>query len=146
MNKLDVFQQITKSVFILILVSFLLLKVATCVDEYLENPTYTKSKIVDQKEAAFPALTICPINRSIAYNESILNNHGISQANHYFGKTKCSSTIMNWSSNNTAVSENELYDEMTFNFDELVKWIKVMHFNGHRVSHFEFMKLSQAIL
>ena len=74
MNKLEVFKQITKSIFILVLVSVLLFKVIKCVDEYVENPTYTKSKLVDQNDAAFPALTICPIRTQFGYNESILNN------------------------------------------------------------------------
>ena len=136
MNKLEVFKRITKSIFILTLVSLLLFKVIKCVDEYVENPTYTTSKLVNQKEAAFPALTICPINRSIAYNESILNNHGISQMKNYIGYNRsydCSSN-MTWSSRNTALSENDIFENVTLKFDELVDSIKLTRFRGLNVS------------
>jgi len=46
------------------------LKVGQCLRTYFSEPTYYSTKIVPQKEAAFPALTVCPL--SDGYKKDVL--------------------------------------------------------------------------
>ena len=126
MKKLEIFKRITKSIFILALVSFLSFKVVTSLSKYIENPTYTISKLVRQNQANLTAMTICPMGKTDGYKESVLKNHGISRYD-------CSSNLT-WSSKNTSISENDLFDNVTLRFDELVYSIKVTHYRGLNVS------------
>ena len=129
MKKLEIFKQITKSLFILALVSFLLFKVVTSLYKYIENPTYTISKLVRQNKANLTAMTICPMGKSDGYKESILRDHGIMQYSSY----ECSSNLT-WSSTNTAISESDLFEDVTLKFHELVESIKVERYKGLQVS------------
>ena len=95
MRKLEIFKRTTKSLFILALASFLSFKVITCLYKYIENPTYTISKLVLQNKAELPAMTICPIGRSDGYKKSILKDHGIEIVQ--YSSYDCSSN-MTWSS------------------------------------------------
>ena len=130
-KKLEIFKQTTKSLFILSLASFLLFKVITCLYKYIENPTYTISKLVLQNKAELPAMTICPMGRNDGYKESILEDHGIKIMQ--YSSYDCSSN-MTWSSKNTALSENEIFENVTLRFDELVYSIKVSRYRGPNVS------------
>ena len=138
-TKLNFLQRITKIIFILALVSFLLWKVTTCLHKYNENPTYTTTKLVNQNDADLPAITICPRNRNIGYKKSVLKNHGIKRQE-YYSNNACSSNLT-WSSNNTAISENDLFDQVTLNFDELVDCIYIGHFNGPQVNSKLYYKI-----
>ena len=129
-KKLEIFKQTTKSLFILSLASFLSFKVITCLYKYIENPTYTISTLVLQNKAELTAMTICPMGRNDGYKESILkDHHGILQYSSY----DCSSN-MTWSSRNTALSENDIFENVTLKFDELVDSIKLTRFRGLNVS------------
>ena len=131
MRKLEIFKRTTKSLFILALASFLSFKVITCLYKYIENPTYTISKLVLQNKAELPAMTICPMGRNDGYKKSILEDHGIKIMQ--YSSYDCSSN-MTWSSKNTALSENDIFENVTLKFDELVDSIKLTRFRGLNVS------------
>ena len=76
-------------------------------------------------------MTICPMGRNDGYKESILEDHGIKIMQ--YSSYDCSSN-MTWSSKNTALSENEIFENVTLRFDELVYSIKVSHYRGPNVS------------
>ena len=97
--------------------------------KYIENPTYTISKLVPQNKAELTAMTICPMGRNDGYKESILKDHGIMQ----YSSHDCSSN-MTWSSRNTSLSENDIFENVTLKFDELVDSIKLTRFRGLNVS------------
>ena len=50
----------------------------------MKGPTYISSEIVAQKDAAFPALTVCP--ESGGYKEDVLQANGIIKKNDYNSK------------------------------------------------------------
>ena len=136
MNKIELFKHISKSIFILALLSFLLTKISICLHKYIENPTYTTSKLVNQNEADFPALTICPMGRHDGYKENMLKSHGIAQLEFYSISyfSKICPTNLNWSSNYTDVSEDDLFDQATLKFDELVESFAILPFQNIYVS------------
>ena len=86
------------------------------------------SEIVPQKEAEFPAMTVCAETRN--YKEDVLKKHGIPTYEKYNQKG-CSV----WSSNKTDVSEVELFQLATNQFDELVKRFYIRFFDAD-VSNF----------
>ena len=47
----------------------------------MQGPTYISSDIVAQKEAEFPAMTVCP--ESTKYKENVLQEHGIATEKGY---------------------------------------------------------------
>ena len=48
-----------------------------CFDMYIRHPTYTDITIMDQKDAPFPAITVCPMD----YNNKVLEVERPSQTN-----------------------------------------------------------------
>ena len=52
-----------------------MLQAVQCVVKFMRGPTYISSEIVAQKDAAFPALTVCP--ESGGYKEDVLESYGI---------------------------------------------------------------------
>ena len=131
MKRLEIFKRTTKSLFILALASFLSFKIITFLYKYIENPTYTISKLVLQNKAELPAMTICPMGRNDGYKESNLEDHGIKIMQ--YSSYDCSSN-MTWSSRNTSLSENDIFENVTLKFDELVDSIKLTRFRGLNVS------------
>jgi hypothetical protein len=91
----------------------------------MKGPTYISSDILAQKDAEFPAMTVCPESNS--YKEDVLLANGIESDNRYNYKTD-----LNWSSNNTDITESELFLSATYNLDELVKRIYVRFFKAVR--------------
>ena len=119
-----------------------------CVIKYWDFPTYISSLIVDQSEADFPAVTICPQS---GFKEDVLlvsckrlevinmidqidmilrlelQNHGIENKkayNWYKGKD----AFGKWSSNKTGVTEKELFDEVTRTPKELIDQIYARYY------------------
>ena len=113
-----------------------------CVIKYWDFPTYISSLIVDQSEADFPAVTICPqsgfkedvllvsckrlevINMIDMILRLKLQNHGIENKKAYNWYT----SLPKWSSNKTGVSEKELFDEVTRTPKELIDQIYARYY------------------
>ena len=89
----------------------------------MRGPTYISSDIVLQKEAGFPAMTVCPITDG--YKEDVLQAHGIESIKRYNYKTD-----LNWTSNQTDVTEAELFELATYGLDELVKRFYIRFFSA----------------
>ena len=60
MTKAVLLKTIIKIMFILALVAFLTWKAVICLQHYLQNPSYTTNRYVNQDKTEFPAITICP--------------------------------------------------------------------------------------
>lgn len=99
------------------LVILLSLQTYSCFVKFLERPTYVSSKIVSQNQASFPALTICPQE---GYKESVLQTHGIEGIRKYNYKYE-----LKWTSNDSNISETELFEQATFGIEELIKRVFV---------------------
>ena len=110
MEKFAFIKKATKQTFILVLLSFLLIKISSCLIKFIESSTYTASKFVKQDQAEFPSMTICNEN---GYKNEVLNFHGILSKQNYMD---CDSKNISWSSNNTIITEMELYDKITYKF------------------------------
>ena len=95
----------------------------------MRGPTYISSEIVDQKDAAFPAMTVCPVSNG--YKEEVLEDNGIESIKRYNYKTD-----LNWSSNDTSITESELFEKATYNLNELVKRVYVRFFKANPVRYF----------
>ena len=95
----------------------------------MQGPTYISSDIVAQKEAEFPAMTACP--ESTKYKENILQEHGIATVKGYNYKVN-----LTWSSNQTDVSDAELFKLATNRFDELLQRFYIRFFDTNPVSIF----------
>ena len=93
----------------------------------MKGPTYISSDIVAQKDASFPAMTICP--EGGGYKEDVLQQNGINSIKDYNYKK-----IDTWSSNDSKVSEVELFEKATYNFNELVKRVYIRFFLANPVS------------
>ena len=87
----------------------------------MKGPTYISSEIAPQQEAGFPAMTVCPVSNG--YKEDVLKAHGIEEIKRYNYKTD-----LNWTSNQTDVTEWELFELATYDFDELVKRVYIRFF------------------
>ena len=138
MNKVVLFKKVNKISFILALVAFLTWKTVTCVQYYFENPTYSTNRYVNQNETDFPAMTICPIYGK-GYIKSAMKKYGIDEENYwkygYPWKYSTCHSNMTWSSSVIAnISELDLFDEVTYQFNELVNRIHVGYFNPINVS------------
>ena len=105
---------------------YVFLQVAQCLVKYSKGPTYISSKILDQKEATFPAMTICPENDG--YKLDVLQAHGIKSIDQYNNNVN-----LNWTSNQTGVSEAQLFELATFRLDELVKELYIRLFKANPV-------------
>ena len=114
--------EILKSLVIILLIGLLGTQIIRCFDKYFGYPTYVSTKIVKQAKAEFPAVTICP--KSSGYKENILKENGIPSLKRYNFKYD-----LNWSSNNTKVSELELFDLVTYSLKELVDGVYI-RYNG----------------
>ena len=119
MEKFASIKKATKHTFILVLLSVLLIKISSCLMKFIESSTYTASKFVKQDQAEFPSMTICNEN---GYKNEVLNFHGILSKQNYMD---CDSKNISWSSNNTIITEMELYDKITYKFHELVSKIYI---------------------
>ena len=95
----------------------------------MQGPTYISSNIVAQEEAEFPAMTVCP--ESTKYKENVLQEHGIATAKGYNYKVN-----LTWSSNQTDVSDAELFELATNRLDELLQRFRIQFFNTDPVSIF----------
>ena len=93
----------------------------------MQGPTYISSDIVAQKEAEFPAMTVCP--ESTKYKENVLQEHGIATVKGYNYKVN-----LTWSSNQTDVSDAELFELATNRFDEILKRFYIRFFDTNPVS------------
>ena len=94
----------------------------------MKGPTYISSVIMAQREAAFPAMTVCP--GAGGYKLDVLQENGIKSISDYNNnKGACT-----WSSNDSSVSEVELFEKATYNLDELVKRFYMRFFLANPVS------------
>ena len=66
--KMPSYQSFGKLLLKSVLVVAVTIYVVECIDMYFKHPTYTDISEVDQTEAPFPAITICPQK----YNENVL--------------------------------------------------------------------------
>ena len=96
----------------------------------MQGPTYISSDIVAQEEAEFPAMTVCP--ESTKYKENVLQQHGIVTAKGYNYKVN-----LTWSSNQTDVSDAELFELATNRLDELLQRFQIRFFDTNPVSIFQ---------
>ena len=62
----------------------------------MQGPTYISSAIVPQKEAEFPAMTVCPESRK--YKVEVLQQHGIPSVQYY--NSPCKNPPENGTSSN----------------------------------------------
>ena len=122
-SKLKFLQKGIYVVALFILILLLLVQTIQCVVKFAKGPTYISSEIVPQKEAGFPALTICP--ESNKYKEDVLLAHGIASEKRYNYKTD-----LNWSSNQTGVTESELFHLASRNLSEIVKRVYIRYFKA----------------
>ena len=122
-RKLKFLQKGIYVVALFVLILLLLVQTIQCVVKFARGPTYISSEIVPQKEAGFPALTICP--ESNKYKEDVLLDHGIASDKRYNYKTD-----LNWSSNQTGVTESELFHLATRNLSEIVKRVYIRYFKA----------------
>ena len=120
--------QILKSFLISVLLALLTIQVIRCFEKYFGYPTYVSTKIVHQALAEFPAITICPEKNG--YKEDVLQFHGIPSVKRYNSKTN-----LNWSSNDSEISETKLFDLVTYSFEELVKRVYIRYFRADCVSN-----------
>ena len=81
-----------------------------------------------QREAAFPAMTVCP--GAGGYKLDVLNQNGIESISGYNNKKGA----CNWSSNYSSISEVELFEKATYNLNELVKRFYIRFFFANPVS------------
>ena len=119
--------QTSKYILISVLVALLTIQVIRCLEKYFGYPTYVSTKIVDQASAEFPAITICPEKNG--YKEDVLKFHGIPSVKRYNYKTN-----LNWSSNDSDITESKLFDLATYSFGELVKSVLIRYFRADHVS------------
>ena len=81
-----------------------------------------------QKEAAFPAMTVCP--GAGGYKLDVLQDNGINSISSYNNmKGACT-----WSSNDSSISEVELFEKATYDLNELVKRFYIRFFFANPVS------------
>lgn len=120
------------ALFVLILLLFL--QTIQCFVKFARGPTYISSEIVPQNEAGFPAMTICP--ESSPYNETLLQQHGLANTNQYNGKNDHE----NWSSNQTGVTESDLFLMATKNLNDMVKNVYIRFFKADVRNFLHFIK------
>ena len=84
---------------------------------YIEQPTYTETNVIPQSKAKFPAVTVCPTMEN-PLRKTALERHNISSFASYMGLS--TKTAINWSSNDSNVSEQELFNQLTFTLDEII--------------------------
>ena len=145
-------QQVSTNVRIeLIIYVLLTLKMTKCLIKYAEDPTYISSRIVDQWEADFPAITVCPEYNGLKLdvlqvslgrqsyhvmnlytNCSFLKENGISSVKGYNRISNANPNI-SWSSNKTGVTEKQLYDQITRNPKELFNYIYTRYLSLNKV-------------
>ena len=126
-NCLKILQKTVYLLTLLVLLLLLFVQTAQCIHKYFQGPTYISTDNVDQSKAGFPALTICP--ESNGYKEQVLQEHGIESVKRYNWKVD-----LNWSSNQTNVTESQLFDVATYDLDEIVKRFYIRFFKAHPVS------------
>ena len=76
-----------------LIINYFLFQTIQCVVKYMQGPTYISSAIVAQKEAEFPAMTVCPESRK--YKLDVLQQHGIPTVHDYNGPCQTPSQIRN---------------------------------------------------
>jgi hypothetical protein len=84
------------------------------------------SDILIQQDAEFSAMTVCPVSNQ--YKKDVLQANGIEEEERYmYGPSYNYKTNLTWSSNNSNVAESELFLNLTYNLDELVKRIYIRY-------------------
>lgn len=101
---------------LLILLGILLVQGTKCLLKYNARPTYMSTRIVNQEDALFPSVTICPTYGG--YREDVLRAHGIHSKEHYYDGVD--GKELQWTSNETGVDPLELYKAATYEFTDLV--------------------------
>ena len=137
-NCLKILQKTVYLLTLLVLLLLLFVQTAQCIHKYFQGPTYISTDIVDQSKAGFPALTICP--ESNGYKEQVLQEHGIESVKRYNWKVD-----LNWSSNQTNVTESQLFDVATYDLDEIVKRFYIRFFKAHPVSQPKNFKVTKSL-
>ena len=132
------FVEIIKFLVIILLIGLHLAQVIRCFYKYFDYPTYVSTKIVKQAKAEFPAVTICP--KSSGFKEEILRENGIPSRKSYNLKFN-----LNWSSNDTKVSEEALFDLITYNLQELVEGVYI-RYNGADLVRKKIEKKKYAVM
>ena len=140
MEKVVLLNKLIKIIFIFALVVFLTWKAVGCVKHYFENPTYTTNQYVNQAETDFPAITICTA-WPWGYKRDKLKKYGI-DVDDYFKYSTCHSNVT-WSSIKINISEKDLFDDVTYQFNEFVGKIQIGYFNSIDVSFTKLRKYKQ---
>ena len=116
---------------IILLIGFFVAQVIRSLEKYFAYPTYVSTKIVNQANADFPAITICPIPSS-GYKSKVLKENGIESVKRY----NSDEYDLSWSSNNSKVNEVELFDLATCSLKELVQGVFIRYNRADPVSKF----------
>ena len=90
---------------------FLFTQSTQCFLKYLKSPSYISTDIKDQYKVDLPAVTVCPLND--IYKSDVLMKHGISSVEEY--------QTIKWNSNQTNVSPQELFDQITYPVNYKIK-------------------------
>ncbi|XP_040576980.1 uncharacterized protein [Lepeophtheirus salmonis] len=96
--------------------------------KYSEGPTYISTLVARQRDAEFPAITMCP-NEEM-YNLTRLREHGINSTDNYNGGAVRDAT-RTWLSNQSNTSPRALFDYITFSAKDLIRTVKVRTFEAH---------------
>ena len=109
-----------KIIGIFVLSGLLVIQTIQCVTKFISSPTYVSTKYVELKFSDFPAISMCP-SGSI-YKSEVLASHGIPNIKAYNYKYD-----LTWSSNNSNTSPTELFNQITYDFSELVDKINIRY-------------------
>ena len=115
-----------KIIGILVLSGLLIIQTIQCVTKFISGPTYFSTKYMEQKFSDFPAISICPSGS--LYKSDILAAHGIPSKKSYNYKYN-----LTWSSNDSNTSPIELFHLITYDFNEMVRSIKIRYFKADPV-------------
>ena len=86
---------------------------------YIAFETGTSQKYIHISNLTFPEIAFCASDESIKYNKTVLNNHGIESSKIY-------AVDGFWSSNNTKISNEDLYHSITIKLDKLIKYMDII--------------------
>ena len=67
---LRILNRLAQSLAVLVLFIILLVQAFKCVEKYMREPTFVSTKIVEQRESEFPAVTICSMDNG--YKEDVM--------------------------------------------------------------------------
>ena len=120
------FTLIFKVIGISVLSGLLIIQTKQCVTKFISSPTYISTTYVEQKFADFPAISMCPSGSN--YKSDVLASHGIPNIKDYNYKYN-----LTWSSNDSNTSPNELFNQITYDFSELVDKINIRYLKSDSV-------------